>query len=82
MKVCAKYMLCAVLVAVIFTVSGCFCGGDGEFRLVCHGSGETTAERSMRHTRQYRLQNEMLIDDVDAIFLNDRPSRLSEHSVR
>ena len=81
MKVGTKYMLYAVLVMMVFAVSGCFFG-DGQFRLVCHGSGETTSERSMRHTRQYRLQNEMFIDDVDAVFMTDRPSRLSEHSIR
>lgn len=81
MRVCAKYMLCVVLVTMIFTVSGCFCG-DGQFRLVCHGAGETTSERSMRQTRQFRLQNEMLIEDVDAVFMTDRPSRLSEHTIR
>jgi len=48
----------------------------------CHGPGETAAERKQDLKRQNRLQHQMIVDDIDAVFLNDRPSRLSEYTVR
>ncbi|MFA5293463.1 MAG: hypothetical protein WC496_10565 [Phycisphaerae bacterium] len=48
----------------------------------CHGMGETAAERSDDHSRQLRLNGTMMIDDVDSIFQQDRPSRLSEYTIR
>jgi len=48
----------------------------------CHGLGETADERSQDHARQKRLHKQMLVDDVDAILLKDRPQRLSEYTVR
>ena len=48
----------------------------------CHGLGETSVERSQDHARQQRLEGQMLIDDIDAIFQTDRTSRLSEYTVR
>jgi len=48
----------------------------------CHGAGETSAERSDDRSRQLRLNGSMMIDDIDAIFLLDRPSRLSEYTIR
>ena len=47
-----------------------------------HGLGETAKERSDDHERQLRLNGSMLIDDIDAILLQDRPSRLTEYHVR
>lgn len=70
-----KRVLIIVLLAVvlsIFTVS----------LIGCHGLGETAAERSNDHSRQLRLNGSMLVDDIDAILQQDRPSRLSEYTVR
>ena len=69
-KICLRIMLCAVFTAVVLTVCG------------CHGLGETSAERAQDHARQSRLEGQMLIDDIDAIFMTDRASRLSEYTVR
>ena len=48
----------------------------------CHGLGETAAERSNDHNRQLNLNNQMMTDDVDVILETDRPSRLTEYTVR
>ena len=69
-KICLKIMLYVVFTAVALSVCGC-----------C-GLGETPRERADDHARQSRLEGQMLIDDIDAIFMTDRASRLSEHTVR
>ena len=69
-KICLKIMLCAVFFAVVVGVCGCY------------GLGETKAERAEDHARQLRLEGQMLVDDIDAIFMLDRTSRLSEYTVR
>ena len=69
-KICLKIVLCAVFTAVVLTICG------------CHGLGETSVERAQDHARQSRLQGQMLVDDIDAIFLKNRTSRLSEYTVR
>ena len=48
----------------------------------CHGLGETSAERSDDHARQLRLNGSMMIDDIDAILQQDRPSRLTDLSIK
>ena len=63
-------MLCVVFLAVAISLCG------------CHGLGETPRERADDHARQSRLEGQMLIDDIDAIFMTDRTSRLSEYTVR
>ncbi len=47
-----------------------------------HGLGETHEEMEADHTRQLRLNGSMMIDDIDAILQQDRPSRLSDIHVR
>ena len=69
-KICLKIMLCAVFSAVVLSVCG------------CHGLGESKAERAEDHARQSRLEGQMLINDIDALFMTDRASRLSEYTVR
>ncbi len=63
-------LLACVLLALALTTIG------------CHGLGETAHERSDDHSRQLRLNGSMMIDDIDAIFQQDRPSRLTEYTVR
>jgi hypothetical protein len=47
-----------------------------------HGLGETPEERRADHMRQLRLNGSMMMDDFDAIMEQDRPSRLTEYTVR
>jgi hypothetical protein len=70
-----KRVLVSILLAFVLSIIGLSVSG-------CHGLGETSAERSDDHKRQMRLNNQMLIDDIDAILQTDRPSRLSENTVR
>lgn len=70
-----KRVLVSVLLAFVLSIIGLSVSG-------CHGLGETSAERADDHKRQMRLNNQMMTDDVDAIFQTDRPSRLSENTVR
>ncbi len=77
-----KYiMLTAVFLAAAVMVSGCVCP-RGKYFFSCHGLGETSQERAERHTRQNKLESQMLVDDIDAFLLTEQPSRLSEYSVR
>ena len=43
--------------------------------------GETVAEGHRRHMRNYRVNQQEMMDDVDTVFLFDQPSRLSEKTV-
>ncbi len=70
-----KRVICSILLAVVLSILTISLAG-------CHGLGETSEERSADHARQLRLNNEMLIDDIDAIFQTDRPSRLTDMTVR
>jgi hypothetical protein len=70
-----KKVFISILLAFVLSIIGISVGG-------CHGLGETAAERSDDHKRQMKLHNQMFIDDVDAIFQTDRPSRLTEDTVR
>jgi len=70
-----KKVLISILLAFVLSIIGISVGG-------CHGLGETAAERSDDHKRQMRLNNQMLIDDIDAIWQTDRASRLTEDTVR
>jgi hypothetical protein len=70
-----KSVLLGILLAVVLSIFVVSVVG-------CHGLGETAAERSDDHARQLRLTGSMLIDDIDAILQQDRPSRLTEYSVR
>ena len=70
-----KKVLISILLAFVLSIIGISVGG-------CHGLGETAAERADENKRQKTLQNQMLVDDVDAIFHSDRPSRLTEQTVR
>lgn len=47
-----------------------------------HGSGKTEEEHTADHARQLNLNGSMFIDDLDAILQWDRPSRLTEYTIR
>ncbi|HBG78667.1 MAG TPA: hypothetical protein DDW84_07495 [Phycisphaerales bacterium] len=70
-----KKVLISILLAFVLTVIGASVSG-------CHGLGETAAERADDHKRQRTLTDQMITDDVDAAFQTDRPSRLTEYTVR
>ena len=67
-------MLFVVLLGMVFGLSGC--GKNW------HGLGETAAERNRRKALKYSIEQQELVDDVDAVLLNDRPSRLTKYKVR
>ena len=67
-------MLFVVLLAMVFGLCGC--GKNW------HGLGETVAERNRRKSLKRSIDQQQRVDDVDAILLNDRPSRLSKYKVR
>lgn len=70
-----KRILVSILLAVALSIFAVSVIG-------CHGCGETPAERSDDHARQLRVNGSMLIDDIDVILEQDRPSRLTEYTVR
>ncbi|MGB8225674.1 MAG: hypothetical protein WCE45_02225 [Sedimentisphaerales bacterium] len=70
-----KKILVSILLAVVLSIFAVSVIG-------CHGCGETSAERSDDHSRQLRVNGSMMIDDIDAILEQDRPSRLTEFTVR
>ena len=70
-----KRILVSILLAAVLSIFAVSVIG-------CHGCGETSAERSYDHSRQLRVNGSMLIDDIDAILEWDRPSRLTEYTVR
>jgi hypothetical protein len=70
-----KKVLISILLVFVLSIIGMSVVG-------CHGLGETSAERADANKRQKKLQDQMLIDDIDAIFHSDRPTRLTEDTVR
>ena len=40
--------------------------------------GETAAEGHRRHIRNHRLNRQMMMEDIDTLFMTDQPSKLSE----
>ncbi|MBE0537834.1 MAG: hypothetical protein IH624_19410 [Phycisphaerae bacterium] len=70
---CCRVLICACLLVSI-AVSLLGCGGGA--------SGETAAEVHRRHIDVVRTNNLQMQDDLDALFLLDRPSRLSSRYVR
>ena len=66
-----RVLMCACLLVSI-TVS----------LLGCAGSGETAAEVHRKHIDVVRTNTLQIQDDLDALFMLDRPSRLSERYVR
>ena len=70
-----KRVLCSILLAAILSILTISAIG-------CHGCGETSKERTDDHIRQLRVNGSMMVDDIDAVLGQDRPSRLTEYSVR
>jgi len=62
------FSLALVLCVLTFVSSGCS----------WQHPGETVAEVNQRHDRKVRLDNQMLLSDLDRALLLDRPSRLTD----
>ncbi len=60
-----------LLITITFALVGC--GGS---------SGETAAEVHRRHIDVVRTNNLQIQDDLDALFMLDKPSKLSDRYVR
>lgn len=43
--------------------------------------GETVSEVNRRHDRMLRLNSEMMLSDLDHVFMTDRPSRLTDKRI-
>ena len=63
-----------VVLLVLFVMSSLFAG--------CQPLVGTKEDRSRRISRIHWLQYSMLVDDLDAITLNDRSTRLSKYYVQ
>jgi len=48
----------------------------------CSSPGETSDEINVRHQRVLRNDLQQIQDDVDAVFMLDKPSRISDKPVR
>lgn len=86
-----------ILCALVFSLSGCAGYAakavDGAANLTAAvltlGSepganaqpGETEAEGRRRHMRNARINQQLLMRDIETVFLYDRPSRLSDRRI-
>ncbi len=66
-----KIFLAIILCAFIFVLSGCS----------SEQMGETEAEGHRRHVRNLRINNQQMMEDIDAFLLLDKPSKLSDKRV-
>ena len=64
-------ILTALLVSFAFALTGCS----------AEQMGETTAEGQRRHARVLRLDKQGMNEDLDAFFMLDKPSRLTERTI-
>jgi hypothetical protein len=93
-RVLCSILLAAILSIYALLLTGCHSLGEmyagaglaiqraSETIIGEHGSGETISERIDRHSRQLQIEGSMVVDDEDAFWHLDRPSRLSEYTVR
>lgn len=61
-------VLAVLLFVLVLVFSGCS----------SQHPGETVAETNRRHDRVLRLNNQMLMSDIDTALMLDRPSRLTD----
>ena len=88
--------LTVLLVWLVFSVSGCGyvakaddvteqASADvmraGPDKQATAQMGETIAEGHRRHIRNHRLNRRGMMEDLDALFLMDEPSRLTERQI-
>lgn len=63
-----KVILAVILCALVFLPCGCS----------TQQMGETTAEGQRRHQRNFRINQQELMDDIDKAVLLEEPSGLTE----
>ncbi len=63
---------CSVFAGLVAVNTGCFAGSPGE----------TTSEVHRRHMRVINTQKQQIQDDIDAVLLLNKPSRLTEKPTR
>jgi len=70
----SNYINAAFCLCVCLSMCVCLWG--------CRGAGETASEVNIRHKHIIRTNTSMIQDDVDALMLLDKPSKLSDKMVR
>lgn len=63
--------ICCLLIAIASAITGC-----------AAGPGETKAELDRRHDRVVKTNMLLVQEDLDAVFMLDKPSRASDKLVR
>lgn len=66
-----KAILAVFLSVLVFLPYGC----------AYEQPGETLAEGKRRHKRVLRINNQEMMEDIDKVFLLDRPSRLTDKRI-
>jgi len=65
-----KVLLAVVLCALVFLPCGCG-----------RQLGETKAEASRRHKRVLSINHQEMMEDIDRVFLLDKPSKLTDKRI-
>jgi len=66
-----KVILPVILLVLVFVLFGCSSSQPGE----------TSAEGHRRHKRMARINQQEMMADIDAVFMLDEPSRLTEKRI-
>jgi len=66
-----KVILPVILLVLVFVPFGCSSSQPGE----------TSAEGHRRHKRMARINQQEMMADIDAVFMLDEPSRLTEKRI-
>ena len=69
---CSRVMFCfCILCVTALCLSGCF-----------KGTGETTSQIHQKHMRVINTSRRQMQDDIDAVLLLDKPSKLNDKVIR
>ena len=79
-KVSVSISLVTILCSLIFWLAGCSCPLPRP-PLGCEQPGETRAEGHRRHKRNFWIERQEMMEDLDKVFLTDRPSKLSDRRI-
>ena len=66
-----KVILTFILLVLLFMPFGCSSSQPGE----------TAAEGNRRHQRVFRINQELLMADIDTVLLLDKPSKLTDKRI-
>ena len=70
MKIFIILILSVLVLSVCISVSG------------CKGQGHTASELRRERTRTFKADNQAMYDDLERALMIDRPSRLTNKSIR